>query len=178
MTTPADIRRMLTRYNVQGVADVALIYEKFVPTRQALITLARPNFLRDNLRELTNATLSGQVFTSEEVDYSETEPPPPELGRGPHAGVDNLGKNVVLSYFPSGTSPRSIQTISEKYSLAGSFDVSVRSVKSGDGPKDPVVMLVKLQSESEAHRMVRDLHMTNPLPWFRWSSDIQARIIY
>ncbi|KAJ4000068.1 hypothetical protein F5050DRAFT_1804425 [Lentinula boryana] len=176
LTTPADIRRMLTRYNVQGVADVAIIYENFMPTKQAIITLALPNFLRDSLRELTNATLSGVVFTSEEVDYSEFGPPPTELGTGPHAGVDNSGNNVVLSSFPSGTSPTNIKTITDKYLLASSFEESVLSIKTA--PKNPVSMLIKLRSESEAYRMVRDLHMTNPLERLRWSRNLQARVIY
>ncbi|KAJ4488046.1 hypothetical protein J3R30DRAFT_3695702 [Lentinula aciculospora] len=176
LTTPADIRRMLTRYNVQGVADVAILYENFIPTKQALITLARPNFMRDNLRELTNATLSGLVLTSEEIDYSVSGPPPPVFGTGPHAGVDNVGKNVVLSPFPYGTSPINLETVLEKYTLAGSFNDSVLPIRNAS--KNPISMLVKLGSESEAYRVVREVHMTNPLVWFRWSRDLRARIIH
>ena len=109
---------------------VAIMYENFVPTKQALITLTRPNYLRDNLRELINATLSGVVFTSEEVDYSISGPPPSVFGTGPHAGVDNIGKNVVLSPFPSGTSPYILEDVLKKYTLVGSYQDSVLPIKS------------------------------------------------
>ncbi|KAH7877486.1 hypothetical protein F5879DRAFT_646462 [Lentinula edodes] len=176
LTTPSDIRRMLIRYKAQGVADVAIMYENFVPTKQALITLTRPNYLRDNLRELINATLSGVVFTSEEVDYSISGPPPSVFGTGPHAGVDNIGKNVVLSPFPSGTSPYILEDVLKKYTLVGSYQDSVLPINAGS--KNPITMLVKLGSESEAYRVVRDLHMRNPLENVRWSRNLQARIIH
>lgn len=137
---------MLTRYNVQGVSDgkrllkdawslthlilpVAILYDNFVPTKQALITLARPNFLKDNLRELTNGSLSGRLFSPEAVDYSETGPPESSFGTGPHAGLDNLGKNVLLSSFYPNTDMSILGSVLEKYKLAGTFEESVLPTK-------------------------------------------------
>ncbi|KIK59814.1 hypothetical protein GYMLUDRAFT_245023 [Collybiopsis luxurians FD-317 M1] len=176
LTTTADVRRMLARHNVQGVTDVAILYEKFVPKKQALITLSRPTFLRDNLRALENATLSGSFITSEAADYSESGPPPSTFGNGPHAGVDDGGKSVLLSWFPSTMDMSHLVPVLQKYQLAGSFKESV--IPTDSTAKLPISVLVKTASESEAYRIVRDLHMTNPLEKMRWSKLIQARIIH
>jgi len=176
-TSIADLRRMLTRYNVQGVSDVALLYDNFVPTKQALITLARPNFLRDNLRELTNGSLSGRLFSPEAVDYSETGPPESSFGTGPHAGLDNLGKNVLLSSFYPNADVSILDSVLEKYKLAGTFEESVLPTKAAFKTQH-ISILVKCGSESETYRLVRDLHMTTPFQRGLASHFLEARIIH
>jgi len=176
-TATADLRRMLTRYNVQGVSDVALLYDNFVPTRQALITLARPNFLRDNLRVLTNGSLSGRLFHPEAVDYSETGQPETSFGTGPHAGLDNVGKNVLLSSFHQNVDMSLLGSVLEKYKLAGTFDESVIPTQAAFRTQY-ITILVKCGSESETYRLVRDLHMTSPFQRGLASQLLEARIIH
>ncbi|KAE9400744.1 hypothetical protein BT96DRAFT_857002 [Gymnopus androsaceus JB14] len=175
-TTTADLRRMLTRYNVQDVSDVAILYNNFVPAKQALITLARPNFLRDNLRALTNGSLSGRMFSHEAVDYSESGLPESSFGTGPHAGLDNVGKNVLLSSFYHDSTIYPLASALEKYKLAGTFEESVIPTATKGSKMQPISMLVKCRTESEAYRLARDLHMTRSL--HTWSQLLEARIIH
>lgn len=168
---------MLTRHNVNGVTDVALLYENFVPTKEAVITLARPNYMQDSLRELKNGTLSGKVITSEALDFSETGPPQPRFGYGPNASMDNIGKNVVLSYFPPKTGiSQAYEPILEKYELAGPFKDSV--ILTDYSPQNPISLILKCKTESEAYRVVRDLHLKNPLGGLRWTQILLARVLH
>ncbi|KAF5391382.1 hypothetical protein D9757_001973 [Collybiopsis confluens] len=133
LATTADIRRMLARHDLPGVTDVAILYEGFAPKKEALITHSRPAFVGHNLRELVNATLSGSFITSEAVDYSESGVPSSSFGTGPRAGMDNEGRNVLLSYFPSAMDLSHLVPILDKYQLVNRKDAYFSPCQDGLG---------------------------------------------
>jgi hypothetical protein len=89
-------------------------YDRFLPTGRALITLAAPNFLRDNLRLLDRLTIAGTPVSAEPTiveesrqrtrgtkGRAEAEERGVAAGNGPHAGLlQNTGKMVVIWGFP------------------------------------------------------------------------------
>lgn len=89
-------------------------YDRFLPTDRALVTLAAPNFLQDNLRRLNRLTIAGAPVSAQPkiIEESrqrtrgtkgraEAEERGVAAGTGPHAGLrQNIGKMVVIWGFP------------------------------------------------------------------------------
>jgi len=135
--TPGDLRRLVHRSKAQGVSEsacivpmssnpptttdftfpVALMYDRFAPTQKALITVTLPDFVRDNIRVLDNATLSG--FTVHAAPILDPIPGNIETGSGPRGGLKEAesGKSVILSGIPIRASGQIIDELTAKYEL-------------------------------------------------------------
>ncbi|KAF9227614.1 hypothetical protein BS17DRAFT_693550, partial [Gyrodon lividus] len=61
---PADIRRAIRREKLVGIDDVQLELFRFTPNRRAYITLSHPDFLKENIAKLENASIGGYAVTA------------------------------------------------------------------------------------------------------------------
>lgn len=193
---PSDIRRAVTRAGLQGISDVAVEYDRFSPTGDALITLTGPDFLRDSLRLLERLTIAGTPVSAKQKiviegrqrtrgtkGRAEAEERGLIGGNGPHAGsLTKTGRMAVIWGFPGKMTADVVSQHFKDFKMerSGRDKVSVRRVPL---PNDAFSMfsrfVVTLESVSEAHRLVRDVHMTylNPEA-FGTRYRLYAHIVY
>ncbi|THU92178.1 hypothetical protein K435DRAFT_214985 [Dendrothele bispora CBS 962.96] len=173
--TPADIRRLLWRSKVQDIQDVSIIYKGFMPTGRALLTLNKPNFLRDNMRALENASISGiRVYSGVRMVDGDKQL---AFGDGPHANTFNEGKNVLLWNLPRRTQFSTITPLLKGFALADCKE-PIQKVKI-DEFTFLSRFLIRLVDESEAHRLVRALHMTDLEPEKHGRAHpVRAHVVY
>jgi hypothetical protein len=148
--TPGDLRRAIDRVGLKGVQDckfsemilsismtvfftVALLYTSFRPTGTALISLKGPDTLKENLRLLDNALMSGIPLKAQPLMLNNADTMLPRArgdkgreeaatrgalrGNGPHAGISNGGKNVTIWGFPGKTGAASVEYIVRDFNL-------------------------------------------------------------
>jgi len=194
---PADIKRALIRGRLMGVTDVAIDYHRFIPTGRAFLTLTTPDVLNQNLRALENASISSIPITSV------SSPPPPTVsqrtrgvqgrmeaaerglitGNGPRGGVVNDGKNIVLWGLPGRLTPEGLKGLLHNFKLAGTEGRKKEFVKVEPPDRSAYTMvskhLIRMSSVSEAHRLVRALHMTYFQPEVHKEKYlIRCRVVY
>jgi len=194
---PTDVQRAVVRGRLMGVSDVAIDYHRFVPTGRAFLTLATPDVLDLNLRALENASISSLPI------FSVSSPPPAPVprrtrgaqgrmeaaerglitGNGPGGGVVNEGKNVVLWGLPGRLTPEALKGFLHNFKLAGTEGGKKEFAKI-EGPDRSGYTrvskhLIRMSSVSEAHRLVRALHMTYFEPEvYKDKYLIRCRVIY
>ncbi|TFK42962.1 hypothetical protein BDQ12DRAFT_719798 [Crucibulum laeve] len=195
-TTAADVRRAILRQDLQGITDVVLEYEHFMPRGSALITLSKPDFLKDNLRLIQNMSIAGIPVKSEAVKPEEV-PTPSRLrglkgrvqsaarglltGDGPRAGVSDNGRCVTIWGLPGRLAVEAVETYL--------VDLGFELPRAKDGTSDLVRVelpegkfsmfsryFVTMPSVSEAQRLVRMVHNT-PWPNHSLPCTLYARII-
>jgi len=194
---PADVKRTIVRAKLLGVSDVAIDYHRFIPTGGAYLTLVTSDPLNFNLTALRNATISSLPITSV------SSPPPTSsaartrgtkgrmaaaerglfFGDGPRGGVVNEGKNVVLWGLPGRLTPEGLKGLLRNFKLAGTEGGKKEFMKlegpDGTGYTRVSKHLIRMSSVSEAHRMVRGLHMTYFMPEVHKSKYlIRCRVVY
>jgi len=192
---PQDVQRTVVQGRLQGVTDIVLDYRRFIPTGNAWLKLTSPELLNANLRALDNATVSSSPISAAS---SEAPPIPNRMrglkgkdvaakrgyfdGNGPRGGIKNSGKNVVIWGLPGRMSPDALKEFLRDFHLAGTEGGKTESVKIPvDASQYTRVSkhLVRLSSQSEAHRVVRELHMTYYHPEVhKYSYLIRARVVY
>jgi len=180
-----------------GVTDVAIDYHRFIPTGRAFLTLTTPDVLNQNLRALENASISSIPITSV------SSPPPPTVsqrtrgvqgrmeaaerglitGNGPRGGVVNDGKNIVLWGLPGRLTPEGLKGLLHNFKLAGTEGRKKEFVKVEPPDRSAYTMvskhLIRMSSVSEAHRLVRALHMTYFQPEVHKEKYlIRCRVVY
>jgi len=95
-----------------------------MPTGRALLTLHKPNFLRDNLRALENATIAGIQISSKARDIGENIES--KLGDGPHGSTHNAGKNILIWNLPGKAQISTIEPLVQGFALADCKDPIVK----------------------------------------------------
>ncbi|KAF8631438.1 hypothetical protein AX17_005115 [Amanita inopinata Kibby_2008] len=177
--TVADVRRTVERTKLQGVHDVALLYDHFRPTGTALISLTRQEFLRNNLRMLQGIAMAGIPLEAEPrlLDDADTVPARTRgvkgreeaarrgalNGNGPQAGLPNGDRTVTVWGFPGKTEPAAVEFIVRDFKLArsGNGKASIFKIQV---PAEEFSMhsrfVIMLSTVSEAHRLARELNMT------------------
>jgi len=193
---PADIQRAVVRGRLLGVSEVTIDYRRFLPTGGAYLKLATSDPLNFNLTALRNASISSLPITS-------ASSPPPTLfttrargtkgrmdaaerglfGDGPRGGLLSEGKNVVLWGLPGRLTPEGLKGLLRNFKLAGTEGGRKEFVKlegpDGTGYTRVSKHIIRLSSVSEAHRMVRALHMTYFMPDVHKSKYlIRCRVVY
>jgi len=174
--TPADLRRLITRAQVPGVEQVAIEYFHLEPTGSAYLQLTHPDFLQSNLDALEKVTISG-LHPIAEPSYRRTMDLQLQ-GHGLSSELDCNGKSVAIWVFPKKMQPARLADFlvgfnfppGEPYIFQIPMSVPYTTVSR---------FLVRLASVSEAHRLVRELHMTQFKPeehGTRYS--LRARVIY
>ncbi|KAF9533454.1 hypothetical protein CPB83DRAFT_902843 [Crepidotus variabilis] len=158
-STPGDVRRALLRDGVQGVEKIEINYSHFRPTGKALLTMTTS---KNSLSALTyfdrhGIRLAGVPVHAEAV-YNTTSALVMGSGLegdGPTAGHES-GKTVTLS----GLSGK--KRLKDIWDMLEGFDV--KQVLFSRLPPNKFSLfsrwIVKVNSESEAHRIVRKFHMT------------------
>ncbi|KIM87022.1 hypothetical protein PILCRDRAFT_64078, partial [Piloderma croceum F 1598] len=193
---PADVQRAIVRGKLLGVSDVAIDYHRFIPTGRAYLTLVTPDALNFNLKALRNASISSLPITSA------SSPPPISFaartrgakgrvdaadrglfGDGPRGGVPIEGKSVVLWGLPGRLTAEGLKGLLRNFKLAGTEGGQKEFVKlegpEGTGYTRVSKHLIRMSSVSEAHRMVRALHMTYFMPDVHKSKYlIRCRVVY
>ncbi|KAJ7046644.1 hypothetical protein C8F04DRAFT_1061239 [Mycena alexandri] len=176
--TPADIRRLVLRSQIPGVEDVAIDNTFLEPNGSAFLTLAHPDYLVPrSLDALEMVTISGLHPIAEPSNRK----PARALfqGSGLSSELKSDGKNVVVWGFPHILDPAAL----DQQALGGfSFPPGEDYIfKMPTTPKYSSCsrFMVRLASVPEAHRLVRQLHMTHWRPDYHGNKYlIRARVIY
>ncbi|KAJ7905356.1 hypothetical protein B0H14DRAFT_2327192, partial [Mycena olivaceomarginata] len=178
--TPADLRRLIYRSQVQGVEDVSIEYRHLSPTGRAYVKLTHSDFLQPSLDALESVTISG-VHTIAEP--SDRPPLAAQLeGNGLSSELDSNGRYVAVWGLPKAVGPETLDAI-----LGGRFtfppgEAYIFKMPHPDTNNNFTMaarFLVRLASVSEAHRLVRELHMTYYQPEIHKTNyPLRARVIY
>ncbi|KAH9005072.1 hypothetical protein EDB86DRAFT_2881397 [Lactarius hatsudake] len=173
-TTPADITRLLGRNKIHNITKVALEYQRFEPTGNAVLTLSQSSSLPKVMGALKQLRFFGHTMTPRTV------PRPTEIrmrsrglkgreeasernvvtGNGYQGGITDGGRSVLLSGLPGRISADSVRRFLRNYKLmGGEAEVVKLEIKELTSR-----VLVRLSSPSEAFRLVRNIHMTNYKP--------------
>ncbi|KIL68603.1 hypothetical protein M378DRAFT_158426 [Amanita muscaria Koide BX008] len=178
--TTADIRRTIDRTKLQGVKDVALVFNHFRPTGTALISLTRPEYLKNNLKMLGSASIASKLLKFEPrlLDDADTALPRSRgakgreeaatrgamKGNGAHAGITNGERTVTIWGFPGKTDVPAVEFILRSFDLARNKDGKASAYKVML-PEEEFSMysrfIVTLANVSEAHHLVRQINMTH-----------------
>jgi hypothetical protein len=192
---PADIRRAVTRNKLTGVSDVHIDYTRFLSAGRAYLTLTQSEFIRDNLASLQKANIGGL-----QVDAFPSPPPLDVIptrsrgargrsdaagrgaivGNGPSAGLLNPNIHVVIWGLPGKITPNRLKEYLSDFQLAGTNRGEIAQVNK---PEERFSLfsrhIVRMSSVSEAHRLVRQLHMTYFEPEKSGEKyPVRARVIY
>jgi len=192
-STPADITRMLAKNKIENIAKVALDYHRFSPSGSAYITLSHPDFMRKTVMALQQLTFFSLPLKAAPVLAPE-EPPARVRGQkgreeaaqraivtgnGSRGGIWDNGKSVVICGMPNKMSVDGVRKFLKNYKLAGGQGevVKMDPIQKSFTPFSRI--FVRLTSQSEAYRLVRNIHMTYFEPG-AWDDKylIRARIIY
>ncbi|KAG2756016.1 hypothetical protein P692DRAFT_20792396 [Suillus brevipes Sb2] len=186
-----DLRRLCIRNRVLGVTDVAIDYHRFLPTGRAYLTLAHSEHLHKNLQALDNASVgslpiravSAPPPRSSHRRLDKTDEPQRKVfyGNGPHGGIPSRLKHVVIWGFPGKISEEAVENYLRDFRLDNidSKSGAVRVELAANTFSLYSRYLVRPTSTAEAHRLVRQLHMTyyEPGHWGR-RYQLRARIVY
>ncbi|KAG7452637.1 uncharacterized protein BT62DRAFT_925191 [Guyanagaster necrorhizus] len=147
--TAGDIRRLITRSGVQGVSNIAIQYtHRYHRTGNVYLTLSLPNFLRDNLRALEDATISGITLKAE----ASVSLPDKDYRYG-----DGIGTSVVVQGPPGKADVHLLREMLRGYTLyPGPEPITQISLPKG-GFSRVSRFLVHFATASDAHRFVRDI---------------------
>ncbi|KAI0273551.1 hypothetical protein BC834DRAFT_214318 [Gloeopeniophorella convolvens] len=190
--TPADITRLLAKHNVQGVSKVALDYYRFDPTGRAFLTLASAHDLPRVLAALREVKLFSHTLRPATTPVPVAPPARARgakgrgeaaeralvAGSGSQGGITDVGRAVLLAGLPGRISPDSVRVYLRQYRLLGGEAEVVKLERRGKSSLTTRV-LVRLATPSEAHRLVRDVHMTKYEPEI-WEDKytIRAHVIH
>ncbi|THH18500.1 hypothetical protein EW146_g2500 [Bondarzewia mesenterica] len=89
---PSDIRRMLSKHQVENVIDVALDYYRFQPSGSAWLTVSHRDFLRRAIVMLRNSTLFGLPISA---DTAREPIGPPARSRGEKGRMEGARRGLV-----------------------------------------------------------------------------------
>ncbi|KAK0197240.1 hypothetical protein F5146DRAFT_37249 [Armillaria mellea] len=147
--TTGDIRRLITRTGVQGVSNVAIQYtHRYRRTGNVYLTLSLPNFLRDNLRVLEDATISGITIKAE----ASLSIPDKDYRYG-----DGMGTTVVVQGPPGKADVHAFRGMLRGYTLDSGPEPITQIPLPKGGFSRVSRFLVRFASASDAHRFVRDI---------------------
>ncbi|KAG2157324.1 hypothetical protein DEU56DRAFT_764018 [Suillus clintonianus] len=185
-----DLRRLCIRNQLLGVTDVAIDYHRFLPTGRAYLTLAHTDNLHKNLQALDKASVGSLPIRA-------VSAPPPRFshgrlyktetqrkvfaGNGPHGGILSRMKHVVVWGLPGKISGEAVENYLRDFRL-DNMDGKSAAVKV-ELPTNTFSLysryLVRPTSTAEAHRLVRQLHMSyyEPEQWGK-RYQLRARVVY
>ncbi|KAJ7109244.1 hypothetical protein C8R44DRAFT_802008 [Mycena epipterygia] len=176
--TPADLRRLIIRGQVQGVEHAAIEYKRLDPTGRAYLQLIHPDFLLPNLDALERVSLSGVHLLAEPSNRAPTPMPEQMNGNGLSSELKSDGKNVVLWGIPKAVGAELVDELLEGFSFPPG-EPYIFKMPAPDSFTFVGRFLVRLVSAPEAHRLVRQFHMTHWNPPVHGNKyTIRARVIY
>ncbi|KZT09472.1 uncharacterized protein LAESUDRAFT_722434 [Laetiporus sulphureus 93-53] len=195
---PADIKRLCGKNKVDHVSDVKLDYYRFTPTGRAWVEVTAPIHLKKTLKALQNTVIGSTVLAPLVADpyagppirmrgkkgFTEAVERGIVLGNGLNGGITGQGKNVVIYGLPRMMEPEAVRDFLKSFKLASmqegqqvyKMEIQKESIKKSTFTSR---YLVRLASVSEAHRVVRRIHMTYYQPENYGSRyPVHARVIY
>ncbi|KAJ7694232.1 hypothetical protein B0H17DRAFT_476579 [Mycena rosella] len=171
---PADLRRLVIRGQVQGVEDASIEYHRLQPTGRAYLRLTHEDFF-PNLDALEMVSVSG-VHPIAEAS-AETPSPDESGGHGLSSELGCDGKDVVIWGLP-----RQLREEAVDRHLLGGFSMFPGEFLFKLPPVGFSLysrFRVRLVSVSEAHRLVRKVHMTNYNPEVLGPKyQLRAQVVY
>jgi len=190
----ADIVRLIRRLGIQQFSQVELGYNRFRPNGTAYITFNNAKAVEAALKQLRDAYLStfpliarshsaGDVVNRRargKAGREEASQRGIVVGTGRDAELPGeRSMSVVLSGLPGRMSETSLRELLNGYHLrdAGRGSVVNTAPATTAAPSITSRFLVRLGSPSEAHRLVRDLHLT-PLTTEMKEYEIQAHVVH
>ncbi|KAF8955468.1 hypothetical protein BDZ97DRAFT_290326 [Flammula alnicola] len=185
--TSRDVRRAIMQAGMKGVSDVSLYYNHFRPTGKAILTMALPDYTRDAIRKAHSVTILGTKVEAEPIYRPESMLNPEHklanryletTGDGASAGVA-VGSTVSLCGLPGRAGVEAVQSMVKGFELVKTQDFA--AIQRVPLPEKKFSMITRwcihLESESEAQRLVRKLHMT-PYKGKEEAPIMRAEIIY
>ncbi|KAL1668478.1 hypothetical protein GGF50DRAFT_96693 [Schizophyllum commune] len=171
--TRNDVARMLMRAQVEGVTSVELEYNRWLPAGSALIQFHRPEYVPASSHRLKGRAIQGIPVIPENLsrfalqDYQEAlKKQEKNTGTGPSANTTHLEEKVVLWGFTPRWNATDVAALLRSYRLHN-HDVdgganSIWYTPLADQTHSRK-FVARMAGPEEAHRVVRDLHMT-PVP--------------
>ncbi|KAG9010911.1 hypothetical protein FRB94_009391 [Tulasnella sp. JGI-2019a] len=189
----SDVWRMLKASQVEGCQNVYLDYFRLVPLGAAWLSFAtekEQNAARTVLRRLAMSTFPLTVETIEGTPFktmrrrgaegreAALERGIPLIGNGPDAGIRERGTGVVLFGLPGKLFTDSLhRACIQGFELKGQIKDSIIKLESARTLTSR--FYIRLDSEAEAHRLVRSLHMNTFQPTeYGDRYVIRARVVY
>ncbi|KZT67767.1 hypothetical protein DAEQUDRAFT_812632 [Daedalea quercina L-15889] len=174
---PADIKRLCFKHKVDSVSHIALDYYRFTPTGRAWLTLNSSTHMRYTLKSLKGSVISGKLLDADAAHdpknpVNRTRGVKGRLeaaerglvtGSGPDGASTSHGRGVVIQGLPGKLTPEGLRSYLKDFKLAATEGGRKEIVKL-DTPNLRLTIksrfFVRLASVAEAHRLVRELHMT------------------
>ena len=110
-----------------------------------MVTLKRPDFLRENLRLLENISIANTFLKARPAVFDDRDAAFPRGrgakgrqdavargaldGNGPHAGIGNSAKNVMVWGFPGKTEKLAVKYVVRDFDLARNSDGQLKVFK-------------------------------------------------
>lgn len=202
---PSDLRRMVTANNVENVVNIAIEYQRFIPTHRAILEISDPILTQSALKALQGATVASMPVYPRVKSEEQVDAPTPvrhrgmrgredavergavlQVGDGPNGRLSaaTSGRNVVVYGLPGNTRPAVLREYLRGFSFAANEPEKTQVQKlvgEDDRLRPTAKFLVRLSNESEAHRLVRQMHLT-PFNLGEKSETVRhlvrARVIY
>nr|GAT44021.1 predicted protein [Mycena chlorophos] len=162
--TPSDIRRLVARAKAPGVESVAIEYKQLRPTGRAVLNLAHSGFLTECLRLLEGVSISGAHPVARPSEWKHKS----NLMNGLSSELGTNGMHVYISGIPR--HPRWEVPALEELLASHKFSRPIgsnapwieklplsRRLNVEPNVRD---FRVRFGSVAEAHRFVRQVHMT------------------
>jgi hypothetical protein len=147
----------------------------FKPTGRAYLTFQNSGDMKAALQKLQGAHLSNMPVSAVPAAAPSGGIPPPRrtsepgmpseaarYGNGPRAGIVGEGRSVILEGIPAFIPLDTVRARLGDFRLAGGHDLfstRKRTIRNRDQ-----AILVQLATEADAHRLVRDWHLTTQFP--------------
>lgn len=157
---------------LDGVTGVDMEYIRWLPAGSALIKFYRPDYIPASVQKLKGLTIAGFPVNVEELDeehlakHKEFVRQQPQFsGTGPNANTTNLEEKVVLWGLTPRWSISDVARLLQPYQLYKQDEGANNAIHFTPIPEQThsKKFVVRMADAEEAHRLVRDLHMT-PVP--------------
>ncbi|KAF7304610.1 hypothetical protein MKEN_01174900 [Mycena kentingensis (nom. inval.)] len=172
---PDDIRRLVARSQAPGVDKIAIEYRDLEPTGCAVLNLTNTNHLSTCLNALESVSISGVHPKAE----PERRTLLPTLVNGLSSELQSNDRHVVVSGLPKGLGPAEMDQMLRRWHFRPRNGETSAVVLAARDKGRTDRYLVHLDSVSEAHRLVRLLHMAYYDPAvYGQQYPLRARVIY
>ncbi|RPD66203.1 hypothetical protein L226DRAFT_530319 [Lentinus tigrinus ALCF2SS1-7] len=182
---PTDLQRFCGKAKVENVAHVAINYKRFRPNGTATLAFSRPEYVPAAIKALDKTVLGGKTIKASILDsvrdasrmrgqkgLLEAGQRGVIRGDGPDAGITGGGKNVVLYGLPGRLVAGVLAEQLRQFKIAGLDQGKPVLIKleSGKGSAAGATSrwLCRMESVSEAYRLVRTIHMQ------QWRPDLHG----
>ncbi|GJJ12141.1 hypothetical protein Clacol_006382 [Clathrus columnatus] len=192
----SDVRRLLVKQKVENVQNVHRGYYRFQRNGNAYITMSVPSQTDMVVKQLEKAQMSGysvNVTSTSQLENvtrrsrgnkgrQEAANRGIITGTGPDAGITERGKGVVIWGLPGSWSEDAVRGFLERKGLRLADNdtdrLNVVKVEPVGRPSLTSRHYARMESVSEAHRLVRLLHMNSYQRRGAKNFMVHAQVVY